>query len=108
MSLLPIRFPLRRVKISGDSMLPKYRDGRILLFQGAPTNEHLLAKPAVLLGRIVLVDRDSYPGIFFIKRVTKVDSQGIWVEGDNLEASTDSRKWGYLQPHEIVAVAFRK
>lgn len=105
MSLSPIRLPLRRVKISGNSMLPKFKDGRILLFQGAPTAG---SDPQKLAGKIVLVVRDSYPGIFFIKRVTRVSDEGIWVEGDNLEASTDSRTWGFLQAHEIVAVAFRK
>ena len=101
MSLLPIR----RVKISGGSMLPKFKDGRILFFHGSPKINSDFSK---LVGKIVVVVRDSYPGIFFIKRVKSVAPEGIWVEGDNLDESTDSRKWGYLQPHEIVAVAFRK
>ena len=83
-------------------MEPKFKDGRLLIFHG-PTK-----RIESLPGKIVLVVRDNYPGVFFIKRVKKVSSEGIWVEGDNLAASTDSRTWGYLQPHEIVAVAFRK
>jgi phage repressor protein C with HTH and peptisase S24 domain len=102
----PMSFlPIRRVKVSGGSMLPRFKDGQILLFQGAPKPGSDFAK---LTGKVVLVMRDSYPGIFFIKRVKSVTQDGIWVEGDNLEESTDSRNWGYVQPHEIVAVAFRK
>lgn len=29
---------------------------------------------------------------------------GLWVEGDNKAESTDSRKWGYLKPSEVVGV----
>jgi len=29
---------------------------------------------------------------------------GLWVEGDNKAASTDSRNWGYLKPSEVVGV----
>ena len=86
-------------------MLPRFKDGRILLFHGAPKVGGELSS---LTGKIVLVVRDSYPGIFFIKRVKSVSEKGLWVEGDKLEASTDSRKWGEIQPHEIVGVAFRK
>ena len=102
----PMSFlPIRRVKISGDSMSPRFKDGRILLFHGAPKVGSDLSS---LPGKVVLVVRDSYPGVYFIKRVKSVSAEGLWVEGDNLEESTDSRKWGHLQPHEIVAVALRK
>ena len=108
----PMSFlPIRRVKVSGGSMSPRFKDGRILLFHGAPkVNESGADLKAVqkLTGKVVLVVRDSYPGVYFIKRVKSVSPEGLWVEGDNLEESTDSRKWGRLQPHEIVAVAFRK
>ena len=105
MSLRPIRFPLTRVKISGGSMEPRFKDGRILLFH-AP-DPRMIASQS-LVGRVVLVMRESYPGIHFIKRVKSVDAEGIWVEGDNLEASTDSRTWGHIHPSEIVAIAFRR
>jgi len=105
MSLMPIRFPLTRVKISGDSMAPRFKDGRVLLFQRPPQIDTSLDS---LIGKVVLVMRESYPGVYFIKRVKSVGPEGLWVEGDNLEASTDSRAWGHIQPEEIVAVAFRK
>jgi phage repressor protein C with HTH and peptisase S24 domain len=102
----PMSFlPIRRVKISGGSMSPRFKDGRILLFHGAPKVGSDLSS---ITGKVVLVVRDSYPGIYFIKRVKSVSAEGLWVEGDNLEESTDSRTWGHVQPHEIVAVAFRK
>jgi hypothetical protein len=53
-------------------------------------------------GRVVVIERESYPGIHFIKRLTRIDVAGVWVEGDNTEASTDSRQWGALTSEEIV------
>jgi len=32
----------------------------------------------------------------------RADENGLWVEGDNKDASTDSRTWGLLAPREIV------
>ena len=80
-------------------MLPTFQDGKVLYFRGGATLRRV--------GQIVLIERESYPGIFYIKRITSITSEGIWVEGDHLEESTDSRKWGYLSPEEIIAVAFR-
>ncbi len=85
-------------------MLPAFPAGRTLLFQSPPS---LGEDFSILVGKIVLVERDSYPGIFFIKRVISVSELGLWVEGDNKESSTDSRQWGNLALHEIVGVAIR-
>jgi nickel-type superoxide dismutase maturation protease len=105
MTFLPIRFrayfPLRRAKVSGDSMLPALRDGQTVLF-------HSVDGFNFSAGDVVLIERESYPGIFYIKRVKIIDSKGIWVEGDNSSESTDSRTWGYLSPNELIAVAFRR
>ena len=98
MTFLPI--PIRRVKVSGNSMFPTIRDGKSLFFHGATRG--------IRVNQIVLIERESYPGIFYIKRVKSVQAEGIWVEGDNSAESNDSRKWGYLSPHEIIAVAFRR
>lgn len=105
MTFLPIRirayFPLRRVKVSGDSMLPTLRDGQTVFFHSVDTSNFKV-------GDVVLIERESYPGIFYIKRVKSIVLEGIWVEGDNSDESTDSRAWGYLSPDELVAVAFRR
>ena len=53
-------------------------------------------------GSVVVIERESYPGILLIKRVMRADENGLWAEGDNKDASTDSRTWGLLAPREIV------
>ncbi len=54
-------------------------------------------------GRAVLVERESQPGVFLIKRVVRFEADKYWVEGDNKEESTDSRQWGAIDQSEIVA-----
>jgi len=56
-------------------------------------------------GSIVLVQRDprDFVQVKRIKRINKDAS--IWVEGDNSQASTDSRTWGVL-PAQCVRGIF--
>ena len=83
-------------------MLPTFKNGRLLAFRG-PYDD-----PQKYVGRVVLIVRPQFPGTFFIKRVKRIEEGGLWVEGDNLEASTDSRTWGLVPADQIIAVAFRK
>ena len=86
-------------------MNPTYKDGDWLLFKQVKVGASNLQG---LVGKIVVIERESYPGIHFIKRVLRVDPSGLWVEGDNQGASTDSRQWGAITPQEIVGrVLFR-
>jgi hypothetical protein len=78
-------------------MLPTFRPGTILL--GAHWG---LVKPKVGIPVVIKTDR------MLIKRIKKMDSNGIWVEGDNKESSTDSRKFGYIVRKDITAVIFMK
>lgn len=103
------RLPFRAIAVSGNSMSPTYNDGDWLLFR---TIELLDAKGLrPLVGKVIVIERESYPGILLIKRIIRIDDSGIWVEGDNKEASTDSRNWGALSPSEIrgqVLFRYRK
>jgi len=89
---------VKAVVVRGDSMAPSYNDGDWLLFR------MLRAKPSDLVGKVVLIQRDSHAGKDFlqVKRVTQVTELGIWVEGDNKNASTDSRSWGALEASEVI------
>ena len=101
MARLPFR-AFRTIAVSGSSMSPTFNDGDWLIFR---SHRRASAKQVQhLLGKVVVIERKSYPGIHFIKRVIRADANGIWVEGDNKEASTDSRNWGALTPDEIVGV----
>ncbi len=100
------RLPFRLIAVSGNSMSPTYNDGDWLLFRSLSGIDHRSARR--LQGKVVVIERESYPGIYFIKRVLRVDASGLWVEGDNQGASTDSRQWGAITPPEIVGrVLFR-
>ena len=94
------RLLYRTIAVSGSSMSPTYNDGDWLLFVALPPV--VMGKPLRLVGKVVVIERENYPGIYFIKRVIRADKTGLWVEGDNTEASTDSRQWGSIGPTEIV------
>jgi len=83
-------------------MSPTYNDGDWLLFR--PLSEVKVNSLRRLVGKVVVIERESYPGILLIKRLLRADESGLWVEGDNEDASTDSRAWGLLAPREIVGL----
>jgi len=99
MARLPSR-AFRTIAVSGNSMSPTYNDGDWLLLK---TIVRVDAQRALgFIGKVVVIERESYPGILLIKRVRRVDANQVWVEGDNSDASTDSREWGAITPEEIV------
>ena len=103
------RLPYRAIAVSGASMSPTYNDGDWLFFRSmVPRTAKQLQN---LVGKVVVIERENYPGMLLIKRVVRIDGSAIWVEGDNKEASTDSRSWGALTPTEIrgvVLLRYRK
>ncbi len=101
-----------RVEIEGHSMEPTLHHGQAIwvrMLKEAPSKERTLA----LRGRVVLVEREEYPGILLLKRIEKVHGDLIWIEGDNKDASIsklqhDSRKFGWISRESLRAVAVRK
>lgn len=90
---------LGTVAVEGQSMAPTYSPGDWLL---------VLWGGVYRKGHIVLIERENLPGVFLIKRVLREVEGRYWVEGDNVDASTDSRQWGPVSQSEIVAsVLFR-
>jgi signal peptidase I len=111
------------VKVEGPSMEPALTAGDWLFVrwfsQGSGSSS--VQKPGgyrAKIGKIVVIEREVQPGIFYIKRVKKVQSPAdegdmnsrskqpranqYWVEGDN-PAGTDSRTWGWISESEIRA-----
>ena len=102
---------VKAVVVRGDSMAPNYNDGDWLLFRLLPAKSKLGSKANSLVGKVVLVQRDSHAGKDFlqVKRVVQVTTDStivkkneFWVEGDNKSASTDSRSWGAVDSSEVI------
>lgn len=87
-------------------MHPTYSEGDWLLFKAL--NQVGNDQARRLVGKVVVIEREKYPGILYLKRLMFMDSLGCWVEGDNKTGSTDSRQWGAISAEEIIGlVLFR-
>ena len=79
---VPVRLQLRSIR--GDSMLPTLRQGQLVLFASGR---------AAKVGDIVMV---RHNGVEKIKRVARLEGGRVYLLGDNPDASTDSRHFGWL------------
>jgi nickel-type superoxide dismutase maturation protease len=86
----PNRFLLIR-QVAGKSMAPRLRPGQLLL--ASPVYRRL--RP----GQVVIIEHD---GKEKVKRIERIADDGVFVIGDNLSASTDSRHFGWLKRREVV------
>lgn len=59
-------------------------------------------------GDLVVVRDPRHPQRRMIKRVTGIDDAHAWVRGDNPEASTDSRAFGWVPLPRLVARPVRR
>lgn len=89
-----MRLPLIIRRVSGNSMLPLLRPGQIVVASG------WLPRPKK--GAVVII---KHSGLEKIKRISTIDKCGVFIVGDNLAASTDSRDFGRLPLRAVCAVA---
>ena len=93
----------KRLRVSGPSMLPELQPGDEILFNPKAYRQKL---PKV--GDIV-VARHPYQAKIIIKRVALVLEDGsCFLTGDNLEASTDSRSYGFITLDRILGKVTNK
>jgi phage repressor protein C with HTH and peptisase S24 domain len=79
--------------VSGLSMIPTLAPGeRILVRLDGP----------IVLGDIAVFER---AGQFEVKRIIRIESEGIFVQGDNDLVSTDSRTYGLIPHEDVIGVA---
>lgn len=107
--LLFYLFPL--IKVEGDSMLPTYTEGEILI------GSRLFDKENCKCGNVYIIhlrDEESGEPYYIVKRL---DRKGYDVRtqqtvyfflGDNLRVSADSRIFGYFTPDKVVAKVLGK
>lgn len=93
----------KRLRVSGPSMLPEFQPGDEILFN-PKAYRHKLPK----VGDIV-VARHPYQTKLIIKRVALVLEDGsCFLTGDNPEASTDSRSYGFIPLNQIIGKVTHK
>lgn len=84
---------LRRVV--GKSMAPKLEPGQLVMATGWFRHLHP--------GQVVIFEHD---GRQKIKRIEQIEDHRLYVIGDNLELSTDSRHFGWITRREVIARVF--
>lgn len=87
---LKLGWPLALYEVSGDSMLPAFKSGDLLV-------GWCWFSPK--LGQVVVVNSDK----ILIKRLTKVVDGKYFVTGDNPAKSTDSRDFGPVSREQLMA-----
>jgi nickel-type superoxide dismutase maturation protease len=78
--------PLRRVAVTGESMLPALRPGDLLLVRvGARIAE----------GDVVVARHPGQDGLLIVKRVGHRSGEGWWLESDNQRAAGRQDSWDF-------------
>ena len=88
----------RPIQVKGGiSMCPTLQDGQYLILntldKDVEIGDIVVIKPLVCAG-----------GKIIIKRVTDIDNNKIFIEGDNKDHSLDSRTFGWIDKNSIMGV----
>lgn len=84
------------VRVMGNSMRPTILNGDFLLVQKTDSYQ---------IGELIVVQLDEQK---LVKRVVDETLDHIWLSGDNIKASDDSRKFGWIEKKYVIGrVLFR-
>lgn len=81
-------------------MSPTLTDGQVILVNRL---SFLFRKPAV---NDIIAVKDPRDKKILIKRITKIEGNCYFVQGDNKKHSTDSRVFGMIGKQEIIGKVF--
>lgn len=88
----------RTLRIVGPSMEPTLSNGDLVLVAGIGRCRPGRCRP----GQVLVVEHPTRPELLLVKRCVRlVDDDQVWVEGDNPQASDDSRDFGAI-PRSLV------
>lgn len=87
-------FPFSRFTVSGNSMYPTLKPSQSVI----SSNWHYFFKRPKKGDIVVLKQK----GRFIVKRLQKVSDRHIFVVGDNLNESTDSREYGVIDKNNLI------
>lgn len=88
----------KRLKVTGNSMLPLLQPGTEILIS---TSAYQKSMPKI--GDIIVTIHPYYPELTIVKRITAINQDGnYFLMGDNPSESTDSRHWGTIKLEDII------
>lgn len=85
------------VRIIGPSMEPAVRNGEWWVVRPVRRGR---------VGQVVALRHPARPDLVIVKRLARREGGGWWVEGDNADASEDSRSFGAISDDMIIGVLF--
>lgn len=92
--------PINKFLVKEKSMEPYLKEKDTVL-----AAKYFFSKPKV---EDVIIFRHPAPPYLFIKRITKINKEKVWVEGDNKIKSIDSREFGWIVKKDIIGKVVKK
>ena len=83
-------------KVVSPSMAPKLKPGQTVLATKLFRKLHP--------GQVVIIERNHKE---LIKRIERIEDDKVFVIGDNLDRSIDSRQFGWLNESDVIARVFK-
>ena len=91
-----MRRPILFRRVVGKSMTPKLQPGQLIV--ATPFFRKLYP------GQVVILRKNNKE---LVKRIEQLEDDKVFVIGDNLSASTDSRQFGWLDRSTVIARVVR-